>query len=244
MDFFQFGIMAIFRQFHPKVSKLEFLSGPNLVSLKGIVSIFPSISIKIIILFSSIYNDYRLNLARMVFSRTVKLCFHIWLMSNLSKLLSTPFLRSITCFFRALTETFHLDYVATRWYRAPELIVKESTYDQSIDIWAVGCLLPEMLSGDALFPGESGNKNKKRKMFIQVHLFKHKEDFSSLISILSNSNFFLRRRPAVSSNVSMRTTAARFARLATSAPRVLWLPLPRETDNARGSFPNSTQPSS
>ena len=59
-----------------------------------------------------------------------------------------------------LTETFHLDYVATRWYRAPELIVKESTYDQSIDIWAVGCLLPEMLSGDALFPGESGNKNK------------------------------------------------------------------------------------
>lgn len=47
------------------------------------------------------------------------------------------------------------DYVATRWYRAPELIVKESTYDQSIDIWAVGCLLPEMLSGDALFPGES-----------------------------------------------------------------------------------------
>jgi len=42
----------------------------------------------------------------------------------------------------------------------------------------------------------------------------------------------------------MRTTAAGFARLATSAPRVLWLPLPRETDNARGSFPNSTQPSS
>lgn len=47
------------------------------------------------------------------------------------------------------------DYVATRWYRAPELLVKELHYDQGVDIWAVGCLLPEMLSGDALFPGES-----------------------------------------------------------------------------------------
>jgi cyclin-dependent kinase-like len=47
------------------------------------------------------------------------------------------------------------DYVATRWYRAPELLVKESVYESSVDIWAVGCLLPEMLSGDALFPGES-----------------------------------------------------------------------------------------
>lgn len=47
------------------------------------------------------------------------------------------------------------DYVATRWYRAPELLVKETQYDQGVDIWAVGCLLPEMLSGDALFPGES-----------------------------------------------------------------------------------------
>lgn len=47
------------------------------------------------------------------------------------------------------------DYVATRWYRAPELLVKEAVYESSVDIWAVGCLLPEMLSGDALFPGES-----------------------------------------------------------------------------------------
>ena len=81
-----------------------------------------------------------------------------------------------------------------------------------------------------------------RKLAIQVHLFEHTEVFSSLISI--DHNFFTRCGPAVSSNVSMRAAAARFARLATSAPRVLWLPLPRETDNARGSFPNSTQPSS
>ena len=46
--------------------------------------------------------------------------------------------------------------MATRWYRSPELLVKELLYESSVDIWAVGCLLPEMLSGDALFPGESG----------------------------------------------------------------------------------------
>ena len=60
----------------------------------------PKKSIKICIIFSSIYNAYFLNLARMILSRTVKLSFHIWLMSNLSKLLSAPLLRSITCSYR------------------------------------------------------------------------------------------------------------------------------------------------
>ena len=149
-------------------------------------------------------------------------------MSNLSKLLSTPFLRSRACSFRTLTETFHLDYVATRWYRAPELIVKERTYDQSIDIWAVGCLLPEMLSGDALFPGDSGNENVNKSHFSSAKIFfEIKEEY------LHSLSFFHRCRSAVSSNGSMRATAARFARLLASPPRVLRLPLPRKTDNAR-----------
>lgn len=32
------------------------------------------------------------------------------------------------------------DYVATRWYRPPELLLGVSNYDQSVDVWAVGCL--------------------------------------------------------------------------------------------------------
>ena len=55
--------------------------------------------------------------------------------------------------------------MATRWYRAPELLVKELHYDEGVDIWAVGCLLPEMLSGDALFPGESGRRPKSTDAF-------------------------------------------------------------------------------
>lgn len=54
-------------------------------------------------------------------------------------------------------------YVVTRWYRAPEIILCQSDYGPGIDIWAVGCILAEMLSkikGSAkerpvLFPGTS-----------------------------------------------------------------------------------------
>lgn len=47
------------------------------------------------------------------------------------------------------------DYVATRWYRAPELLVGDPRYGRPIDIWAVGCLYAEMVVGNPLFPGDS-----------------------------------------------------------------------------------------
>ncbi|XP_041982297.1 cyclin-dependent kinase-like 4 isoform X2 [Aricia agestis] len=49
----------------------------------------------------------------------------------------------------------YTEYVATRWYRAPELLVAEHRYGPEVDIWAVGCLFAEMLTGDPLFPGDS-----------------------------------------------------------------------------------------
>ncbi|XP_078660264.1 uncharacterized protein LOC144904952 isoform X2 [Branchiostoma floridae x Branchiostoma belcheri] len=49
----------------------------------------------------------------------------------------------------------YTDYVATRWYRAPELLVGDTKYGRAVDIWAVGCLLAEMLTGEPLFPGDS-----------------------------------------------------------------------------------------
>lgn len=49
----------------------------------------------------------------------------------------------------------YTDYVATRWYRAPELLVGDTRYGRPVDIWAVGCLFAEIMSGDPLFPGES-----------------------------------------------------------------------------------------
>uniref|UniRef100_A0A3Q1IQ11 Protein kinase domain-containing protein n=1 Tax=Anabas testudineus TaxID=64144 RepID=A0A3Q1IQ11_ANATE len=49
----------------------------------------------------------------------------------------------------------YTDYVATRWYRAPELLVGDIKYGKPVDVWAVGCLFLEMLTGQALFPGDS-----------------------------------------------------------------------------------------
>lgn len=51
-------------------------------------------------------------------------------------------------------ETF-TDYVATRWYRSPELLVGDPRYGKEVDIWATGCLYSEMMTGEPLFPGES-----------------------------------------------------------------------------------------
>lgn len=47
------------------------------------------------------------------------------------------------------------EYVSTRWYRAPELLVGSKSYDKSVDIWALGCMIPELISGKPLFPGNT-----------------------------------------------------------------------------------------
>mmetsp|Transcript_69371 Transcript_69371/g.187541 ORF Transcript_69371/g.187541 Transcript_69371/m.187541 type:complete len:404 (+) Transcript_69371:122-1333(+) len=47
------------------------------------------------------------------------------------------------------------DYVATRWYRAPELLLGSTAYTKGVDQWSVGCILGELLSGKPIFPGTS-----------------------------------------------------------------------------------------
>ncbi|KAH0354816.1 mitogen-activated protein kinase, partial [Aureobasidium melanogenum] len=49
---------------------------------------------------------------------------------------------------------FMTEYVATRWYRAPEIMLTFKEYTKAIDVWSVGCILAEMLSGKPLFPGK------------------------------------------------------------------------------------------
>lgn len=46
-------------------------------------------------------------------------------------------------------------YVSTRWYRAPELLLRRPRYSKSIDLWSVGCLVVEMLAGKPAFPAEN-----------------------------------------------------------------------------------------
>lgn len=47
------------------------------------------------------------------------------------------------------------EYVVTRYYRAPEVMLSSHNYSKSIDIWSAGCTFAELLSHDYLFPGEN-----------------------------------------------------------------------------------------
>lgn len=49
----------------------------------------------------------------------------------------------------------YTDYVATRWYRAPELLVGDTHYGPAVDVWAIGCVTAELIRGEALWPGKS-----------------------------------------------------------------------------------------
>src|SRR5438445_595608 len=49
----------------------------------------------------------------------------------------------------------YTDYVATRWYRAPELLVGDTQYGAPVDVWAIGCVTAELMRGEALWPGKS-----------------------------------------------------------------------------------------
>jgi len=49
----------------------------------------------------------------------------------------------------------YTDYVATRWYRAPEILLRSTSYNSPVDIWAIGTLMAEMYNNNPLFPGLS-----------------------------------------------------------------------------------------
>ena len=81
------------------------------------------------------------------------------------------------------------EYVSTRWYRAPELLVGAPTYAHAVDVWAIGCIFVELVTGQALFSGDSDFEMLKlimqmftgseslpedlRQIFVRNNLFKN-----------------------------------------------------------------------
>lgn len=47
------------------------------------------------------------------------------------------------------------DYIATRWYRAPEILLGSNNYSEAVDMWGAGCILGEILGGKPVFAGSS-----------------------------------------------------------------------------------------
>jgi len=56
------------------------------------------------------------------------------------------------------------DYVATRWYRAPEILLGSTEYTKAVDMWSVGCILGELMYGKPVFPGNSTMNQLERIM--------------------------------------------------------------------------------
>lgn len=49
----------------------------------------------------------------------------------------------------------YTDYVSTRWYRAPEILLRSTNYSSPIDLWAVGTIMAELYTLRPLFPGST-----------------------------------------------------------------------------------------
>lgn len=72
------------------------------------------------------------------------------------------------------------DYVATRWYRAPEILLGSTRYTKGVDMWSVGCILGELIGGRPLFPGTSTMNQLER--VIEVTGRPSDDDISSIRS--------------------------------------------------------------
>jgi len=77
------------------------------------------------------------------------------------------------------------DYVATRWYRAPEILLGSNKYTEGADMWSMGCILAELLMGKPVFPGTSTLNQLDRVM--QVTGRPSKEDIDSIHSPLAST---------------------------------------------------------
>ena len=49
----------------------------------------------------------------------------------------------------------YTEYVATRWYRAPEIILHSVNYNSPVDIFALGCIMAELYNRQSLLKGNS-----------------------------------------------------------------------------------------
>ena len=62
---------------------------------------------------------------------------------------------SISAVFCSAEQNMMTEYVVTRWYRAPELLLSCDHYSAAIDVWSVGCILAELLRRKPYFPGKN-----------------------------------------------------------------------------------------
>ncbi|CAD8085624.1 unnamed protein product [Paramecium primaurelia] len=75
------------------------------------------------------------------------------------------------------------EYVATRWYRAPEILLGSQKYSKAVDMWSIGCILGEMIIGKAIFPGTS--TMNQVEMILEILGTPTEEDIKSIAAPLA-----------------------------------------------------------
>lgn len=78
------------------------------------------------------------------------------------------------------------DYIATRWYRAPEVILSWKRYSTAIDVWSVGCILAELITRKPLLPATS---EEEQIQLITDLIGNPQEDLVEQITIPKNKEF-------------------------------------------------------
>lgn len=56
---------------------------------------------------------------------------------------------------KKMTDSKFTEYVGVRWYRAPEILLRCTNYNEKVDLFAVGCIIYEMYHNKPLFPGST-----------------------------------------------------------------------------------------
>ncbi|KAL8158594.1 hypothetical protein V2J09_000131 [Rumex salicifolius] len=85
------------------------------------------------------------------------------------------------------------EYVVTRWYRAPELLLNCSEYTAAIDIWSVGCIMMEIFKREPLFPG----KDYLQQMGLITELVGTPEDSDLGFLRSDNAKRYMKQLPRV-----------------------------------------------
>ncbi|EOB11513.1 Cyclin-dependent protein kinase PHO85 [Nosema bombycis CQ1] len=96
--------------------------------------------------------------------------------------------------------------VVTLWYRSPELLYGATNYSFYVDIWSLGCIMYEILTGEPLFPGE----DKMQMITLIENLTSSKSKLTKFLTMRLNVPMFLSDLIArcLDFNVETRITAA------------------------------------
>ncbi|TKR93411.1 hypothetical protein L596_007875 [Steinernema carpocapsae] len=97
----------------------------------------------------------------------------------------------------------YTDYVSTRWYRAPEILLRSTSYNSPIDIWALGCIMAELYMLRPLFPGTS----ELDQLFKIVTILgtPTKEEWPEGYTLASAMNFRFQQCPAMQMETIVNT---------------------------------------